>query len=772
MYDYNVKEITVKFPYAAYDCQLDFMRGVVSALQGKENALLESPTGTGKTCSLLCSSLAWLEAYKALKTIYSCNSGHEIAMLIKDEPMVPSLMKSVSNHIDSEDFINDPLPRIYYASRTHSQLTQVVRELQNTAYKDVNICVLGSREQMCIEKSVRELSSNSARTAVCRSLVSQKRCQPYTTVQSVKHLTDSFRSLDMEELVKFGQRHTACPYYLSRELQAKADIIFVPYNYLIDPTSRASQHIDLKNSIIIFDEAHNLESICSEATSFEITPLDIATSIEELDSCKSTASESDVPSARIEVIKLLLLKFEEVMDALEMSAPLIMPGTFIFELFGKCNVRFSNSSSLIQWIDSVTMHIGSEFSVKRNQNLALRKMLSALRTIFNPQNELKQNEFAANYKVYIEDYKPPKTGVSMWNARKGRTVSMWCFSSGVAMNELMEKGCRSVILTSGTLSPLNSFAAEMNLPFHHVVENPHVIHDSQIFVGVVPRGPSGHVLNSSFKNRDLAAYKTDLGNVLVNFCRVIPDGVLVFFPSYGNMDQCVQEWMKPNANNQPSLWQRIKQLKEPFVEPKEKTEFGKAMETFYEKVNDKTIKGAIFFAVCRGKASEGIDFSDTRGRAVVITGIPYPAFKDQRVTMKRQFLDDKHASNTRNSKIITINGETWYKQQAARAVNQAVGRVIRHRNDWGAILLCDDRFLVPGNRNQLPLWIRPHVRNFSQFGESQSQLSRFMRRQTELEKEKENNNEACDVNVGVIKNEHRDNSNPGGHLDLMKSDFF
>ena len=50
-------------------------------------------------------------------------------------------------------------------------------------------------------------------------------------------------------------------------------------------------------------------------------------------------------------------------------------------------------------------------------------------------------------------------------------------------------------------------------------------------------------------------------------------------------------------------------------------------------------KGAVFFAVCRGKVSEGLDFSDANGRAVIITGLPYPALNDPKVRLKREFLD-------------------------------------------------------------------------------------------------------------------------------------
>lgn len=42
-----------------------------------------------------------------------------------------------------------------------------------------------------------------------------------------------------------------------------------------------------------------------------------------------------------------------------------------------------------------------------------------------------------------------------------------------------------------------------------------------------------------------------------------------------------------------------------------------------------------------------------------------------------------------------LSGDQWYVQQAVRAVNQAMGRVIRHKDDYGAVILCDERFKTP-----------------------------------------------------------------------------
>ena len=242
---------------------------------------------------------------------------------------------------------------------------------------------------------------------------------------------------------------------------------------------------------------------------------------------------------------------------------------------------------------------------------------------------------------------------------------------------------------------------------------------------------------------------------IANFARIVPDGLLVFFPSYGVMDQCISSW-KISSQSGKSIWDRIKTYKEPFAEPKDKTDFGKAMETFYAKVQDPNLIGAIFFAVCRGKASEGIDFSGSRARAVIITGLPYPAYKDPKVMLKRQFLDDIYAEEKRNGKsgVVSLSGDAWYQQQAARAVNQAIGRAIRHRNDWGAVLLCDDRFNAAHTKKQLPHWVQPFVKSFSSFGEVQWNMTQFFRNRATIEAAKppEAKREEAPISAGHARN--------------------
>lgn len=131
------------------------------------------------------------------------------------------------------------------------------------------------------------------------------------------------------------------------------------------------------------------------------------------------------------------------------------------------------------------------------------------------------------------------------------TLSYWCFAPGVAMHRLLARRTRSLLLTSGTLAPLDGFAAELGVGFKHALEGPHVVGGDQVWVGVVPAGPTGAPLNSSYANRSSDAYKADLGAALANVARCVPDGLLVFFPAYAAMEAALEHWKAPARECDP-----------------------------------------------------------------------------------------------------------------------------------------------------------------------------------------------------------------------------
>jgi regulator of telomere elongation helicase 1 len=271
--EYEVRGVNIAFPFEPYPSQLVFMDSVIEALQAPKrqigdrqegaHALLESPTGTGKTLCLLCASLAWREMFKA----------HRQASQIGVHPVTEqgqAMLKKLTmgagggREVPPESASMGPsgipfgMPaektRIIYVSRTHGQLSQVVRELRNTTYRP-DISVLGSRQQYCVHHDVKKVPAGQRQNAQCQKLVATQSCQFYRNVNghSIEHREVLSGMMDIEDLVKHGEKHKVCPYYLTRETSKDADVIFMPYNYLTDRASRESLKELWKGSIVIFD---------------------------------------------------------------------------------------------------------------------------------------------------------------------------------------------------------------------------------------------------------------------------------------------------------------------------------------------------------------------------------------------------------------------------------------------------------------------------------------------------------------------------------------
>lgn len=153
-----LKGIPISFPFEPYDLQKEYMEKVLDCLQNERNGVLESPTGTGKTLSLLCSTLAWLQMKKA-----QVQAQRNTNLFAENSDYVDELNSELNQLAGKSRFGKSlyGIPTIIYATRTHSQLTQAMQELKRTAYNYMKACVLGSREQLCINPEVAKEENNS-----------------------------------------------------------------------------------------------------------------------------------------------------------------------------------------------------------------------------------------------------------------------------------------------------------------------------------------------------------------------------------------------------------------------------------------------------------------------------------------------------------------------------------------------------------------------------------------------------------------------------------
>jgi chromosome transmission fidelity protein 1 len=87
---------------------------------------------------------------------------------------------------------------------------------------------------------------------------------------------------DIEDVVKVGRETKICPYYGTRATIPMAELVTLSYNILLQKETRDSFSINLKNQIVIIDEAHNLLDTITQIHSVEISQCHITQSLNQL----------------------------------------------------------------------------------------------------------------------------------------------------------------------------------------------------------------------------------------------------------------------------------------------------------------------------------------------------------------------------------------------------------------------------------------------------------------------------------------------------------
>jgi chromosome transmission fidelity protein 1 len=125
-------------------------------------------------------------------------------------------------------------------------------------------------------------------------------------------------------------------------------------------------------------------------------------------------------------------------------------------------------------------------------------------------------------------------------------------------------------------------------------------------------------------------------------------------------------------------------------------------------------QGGLLLSVVGGKMSEGINFSDGLGRCVVIVGLPFPNIMSGEWQSKLKYIESsmeerleiEGLEQRHRKELAKSAGREFYENACMRAVNQSIGRAIRHKGDYAAIVMIDRRFGTQKIKDKLPGWIR------------------------------------------------------------------
>ena len=277
----------------------------------------------------------------------------------------------------------------------------------------------------------------------------------------------------------------------------------------------------------------------------------------------------------------------------------------------------------------------------------------------------------------------------------------------------------AVALVGGTLSPFAHVAAEL-LGINYVeqaakadlvmksstkssvsVVSPrltaftceHVVPSSNVLLECLSVGPTNCKLDFRHQSRSSNAACDEIGRTLVEICRVVPSGIVVFLQSYTYEAHLVHRW------KETGLLQRLQRHKTVHREPKSSQQVEQALEAYSR---DAKLSGALLLSVVGGKMSEGINFANDMARCVMVVGLPYPDITNPELKEKMSAMDAAAARNK-----LSISGQSYYQNLCMRAVNQSVGRAIRHAQDYAAIVLADGRYSSdPRIASGLPQWLR------------------------------------------------------------------
>lgn len=884
------------FPFPPYPIQKDFMAELYKVLEGGKIGIFESPTGTGKSLSLICGALSWLRDFEkkklqaealllapgsgppsseknSLLTSSSCQEPtdtprpagepdwvtefvqkkeeRDLVERLREEQVrrrkreerlkevcqdgrlrfaakrtkheeeeTEALLRLSREMLDAgtgpeqleqlecgeehlvlaeyesdeerrgsrvdeaeDDLEEEHITKIYYCSRTHSQLAQFVREVLKSPFgKETRLVSLGSRQTLCVNEDVKNLGSVQLMNDRCVDMQRSKREKngtgedkpkrkrqkiqtscPFYNHEQMELLRDEIllEVKDMEQLVALGKEARACPYYGSRFAIPAAQLVVLPYPMLLHAATRQAAGIRLQGQVVIIDEAHNLIDTITNIHSTEVNGSQLCQAhsqlLQYMERYRKRLKAKNL--MYIKQILYLLEKFVAVLGGNVKQNPttqsLSQTGSelksindFLFQSqVDNINLfkvqRYLEKSMLSRKLFGFTECFGvvlpSLSDSQENRGLAgFQQFLKSLQsgpTEDSPEEGQAVALRPASPLMHIEAFLAALTTAN----QDGRVIVNRQGSVGqsslkfLLLNPAVHfaqvvKECRAVVIAGGTMQPMSDFREQLlacsGVEAGRVVEFScgHVIPPDNILPLIICSGPSNQQLEFTYQRRELPQMMEETGRILCNLCNVVPGGVVCFLPSYEYLRQVHAHWDKTGLLTRLSVRKKI------FQEPKRASQVEQVLMAYSKCImscshSEGHLTGALLLSVVGGKMSEGINFSDDLGRCVVMVGMPYPNIKSPELQEKMAYLNQ----TLPRTQGQPLPGTVLIENLCMKAINQSIGRAIRHQRDFASIVLLDHRYARPSILAKLPAWIRDRVEVKATFGPAFAAVRKFHR---------------------------------------------
>lgn len=523
---------------------------------------------------------------------------------------------------------------------------------------------------------------------------------------------------DIEETARLGTESHACGYYASRTALAAAEVVVLPYSLLLSPKTRQSIQLSLTEAIVIVDEAHNLPEALRALHSCRLTLPVIEAALGQLDAYVAKYANR-LAGRNLQYLGQIRKFLVAVQKHLNKPKPNLMDrmvtaGELLIELkLDKLNVfkvlRYLDHSRLAQkLLGFMNQHRAKEAEPEHEQLLdGLSKHVSAMSIV---QTFLEKIACTGKEGKFVTDLPKPGT-------RSQHPGLRYVLLHPAHFFENVLQEARALCLVGGTLRPLVHVAAELLGDEASILEQAaaadeklhstdqvsmkvvtpqltaftcdHVVPASNVLLQFLSTGAKGQALDFRHHSRTTPSVCDELGSVILQVCRTVPSGVVVFLPSYSYEAHLASHWRSSG------VWEQLSKIKRIHREPTSSQNVEASLQAYARSAK----KGAILFSVVGGKMSEGINFSNEMARCVMVVGLPYPDITDPELKEKMACMD--------NAGNKSITGQAYYQNLCMRAVNQSVGRAIRHAKDYAAILLVDCRYQEDARIwAGLPSWLR------------------------------------------------------------------